>query len=97
MRAIVAFFVLVFSIVAILLIHRDAGLELARLLPLHGRWRGLVPSLAPVVIILITLWGISRLHRTSGSSSDSAGEPSSDAVTDWQDDESYTYASEDDD
>jgi len=96
MRAVVAFFALVFAIVVILLIQRDAGLNLARLLPLHGKWPGLVPALAPVAIILITLWGLSRLRRKSGRSADTTSEPSSDTASGWHADTDDTDESEED-
>ena len=85
MRTVVAFFALVFSIVVILLIQRDAGLNLARLLPLHGKWPGLVPAFARVAIILITIWGLSRLRRANAGSDETAGEPSNDPASDWHD------------
>ena len=90
MRTVAAVFVLALSIVGICVISRGHGFSLSHLLPSPGeKGVGVIQRAAPFVIILLTLWALSRLTRRGGSSSASDSRPSSQATVTSDDDAGY--------
>jgi len=72
MRNIAAVFFLALSLVGLWLISRQHGFSLSHLLPSPGdKHAGVINWAAPLIIILLTLWALSRLTRRGDSASDS--------------------------
>ena len=90
MRTVAAVLVLALSLAGIWVISQDHGSGLSHLLPPAGeKGVGVIQRAAPFVIVLLTLWALSRLTRRGDSSSDSSSNSSSEDSSSSHDDSGY--------
>jgi len=90
MRTVAAVFFLALSIVGLWVISRDHGSGLSHLLPPPGeKGVGVIQRAAPFVIILLTLWALSRLTRRGDGSTDSSSNSPSEDSSPSSDDSGY--------